>query len=54
MAKYFDQCIDDEFWGEKVGKKPKVNLLKKLLVTVISNPELQFQILDYCFVGDLT
>lgn len=26
LAKYFDQCLDDEFWGEKLGKKLRVKL----------------------------
>ena len=26
LAKYFDQTLDDEFWGEKLGKKQKVKL----------------------------
>ncbi len=26
LAKYFDQCLDDEFWGEKHGKKRKAKL----------------------------
>ena len=26
LAKYFDQCLEDEFWGEKLGKKQKVKL----------------------------
>ena len=24
LCKYFDQTLEDEFWGEKVGKKLKV------------------------------
>lgn len=39
LAKYFDQCLDDEFWGEKLGKKQKVRLLKKLLVWQLLNLE---------------
>ena len=23
LAKYFDKCLDDEFWGEKTWEKPK-------------------------------
>lgn len=26
LAQYFDQCLDDEFWGEKLGKSLKVRL----------------------------
>ena len=26
LAKYFDKCLEDEMWGEKVGKKLKVKL----------------------------
>jgi len=23
LAKYFDKCLEDEFWGEKLGKNQK-------------------------------
>lgn len=26
LAKYFDQCLEDEFWEKKLGKKQKVKL----------------------------
>ena len=26
LAKYFDQCLEDEFWVKKLGKKLKVKL----------------------------
>ena len=26
LAKYFDQTLDDEFWGEKTWEKQKVKL----------------------------
>lgn len=26
LHQYFDECLDDEFWGEKVGKKQKAKL----------------------------
>ena len=32
MAKYFDNCLADEFWGEKTWKKLKVRLLRKQLI----------------------
>jgi len=29
MAKYFDQCIEDEFWGEKSWEKAESKFVKE-------------------------
>ena len=34
MAKYFDKCLDDEFWGEKTWEKQKAKLLEKQLILI--------------------
>ena len=44
LAKYFDKCLEDEFWGEII--KETVNL-------AISKANLANTDIDYCFAGDL-
>ena len=29
LAKYFDQCIEDEFWGEKSWEKAESHMLRQ-------------------------
>ena len=29
MAKYFDTCLDDEFWGEKTWEKAESKIIKE-------------------------
>ena len=53
MAKYFDQCIDDEFWGEKSWEKAESKFVKETVSTVISKSGIAVSDIDYCFAGDL-
>lgn len=53
LAKYFDQCLDDEFWGEKTWEKAESKIIKETVNTVISKSELPISNIDYCFAGDL-
>ena len=53
LAKYFDQCLDDEFWGEKTWEKAESKIIKETVSTVISKSELPSSNIDYCFAGDL-
>lgn len=53
MAKYFDQCLDDEFWGEKSWEKAESKIIKETVATVISKSSISSQEIDYCFAGDL-
>ena len=53
LAKYFDQCLDDEFWGEKTWEKAESKIIKETVNTVISKSELPSSNIDYCFAGDL-
>ena len=36
LAKYFDQTLDDEFWGEKTWEKAESKIIKETVNTVIS------------------
>lgn len=53
LAKYFDQCLEDEFWGEKTWEKAESKIIKETVNTVISKSELPASNIDYCFAGDL-
>ena len=33
LAKYFDQCLDDEFWGEKSWEKAESKIIKHCKIT---------------------
>ena len=53
LAKYFDQCLDDEFWGEKTWEKAESKIIKETVNTVIYKSKLPSSNIDYCFAGDL-
>lgn len=53
MAKYFDKCLEDEFWGEKSWEKAESKIIKETVNTVISKSNISLQSIDYCFAGDL-
>lgn len=53
MAKYFDYCLEDEFWGEKSWEKAESKIIKETVSTVISKSNISMQDIDYCFAGDL-
>ena len=53
MAKYFDKCLEDEFWGEKSWEKAESKIIKETVNTVISKAKIPSESIDYCFAGDL-
>lgn len=53
LAKYFDQCLDDEFWGEDSWEKAESKIIKETVNTVVSKAKLAQDKIDYCFAGDL-
>ena len=53
LAKYFDQCLDDEFWGEKSWEKAESKIIKETVNTAISKSGLPSDKIDFCFAGDL-
>ena len=53
LAKYFDQCLDDEFWGEKTWEKAESKIIKETINTAISKSGVPSDQLDCCFAGDL-
>ena len=36
LAQYFDQCLDDEFWGEKTWEKSESKIIKETVNMAIS------------------
>ena len=53
LAKFFDQCLEDEFWGENSWEKAESKIIKETVNTVISKSGLSSADIDYCFAGDL-
>ncbi|MFR0822627.1 MAG: stage V sporulation protein AD [Clostridia bacterium] len=53
MASYFDQCLEDEFWGEKTWEKAESKIIKETVHTVIAKAGIASSNIDFCFAGDL-
>ncbi len=53
LAKYFDKCLEDEFWGEKTWEKAESKIIKETVNTVVSKSGIPSNSIDYCFAGDL-
>ena len=53
MAKYFDKCLDDEFWGEKTWEKAESKIIKETVNSAIAKSGIPTEEIDYCFAGDL-
>ena len=53
LAKYFDKCIDDEFWGEESWEKAESKFVKETAELVINKSGLAVKDVDMCFAGDL-
>ena len=53
LSKYFDQTLDDEFWGEKSWEKAESKIIKETVNTVISKSGIPSEQIDCCFAGDL-
>ena len=53
LAKYFDKCLENEFWGEKTWEKAESKIIKETVNTVIAKSNISSLQIDYCFAGDL-
>ena len=53
MAKYFDKCLEDEFWGEKSWEKAESKIIKETVNLAIAKSGVASSDIDYCFAGDL-
>ena len=53
LAKYFDQTLEDEFWGEKSWEKAESKIIKENANIVISKAGISLKDIDLVFAGDL-
>ena len=53
LSKYFDQTLNDEFWGEKTWEKAESKIIKETVNTVIFKSGIPSDKIDCCFAGDL-
>ena len=53
LAKYFDNLLDDEFWGEKTWEKAESKIIKETVNKVIAKSGISQKNIDFCFAGDL-
>lgn len=53
LAKYFDQNLEDEFWGEKTWEKAESKILKENVNNLISKSGISSNDIDCIFAGDL-
>ena len=53
LAPYFDQCLEDEFWGEKTWEKAESKIMRETVSTLIAKTGVSAQEIDCCFAGDL-
>lgn len=53
LAKYFDVCLEDEFYGEKTWEKAESKLIKTSIETVLKKSQLSVTDIDMLYAGDL-
>ena len=53
LHQYFDQCLEDEFWGEKSWESAESKIIKETVNMAISKSGLPVKDIDFCFAGDL-
>ena len=53
LAKYFDKCLDDEFWGEETWEKAESKIIKETASITVSKSNISASNIDFCFAGDL-
>lgn len=53
LAKYFDKCIEDEFYGESSWEKAESKFIKSATEMLITKSGISNKDIDFCFAGDL-
>ncbi len=53
LANYFDQAVDDEFWGEKSWEKAESKFMREVLAKIALKASIAMDALDYIIAGDL-
>ena len=53
LAKYFDVCLEDEFFGEKTWEKAESKMIKTAIDTVLKKSKTAITDIDLLLAGDL-
>lgn len=53
LASYFDNCLEDEFWGENSWEKAESKIIKETVNTVVTKSGISSNEIDCLFAGDL-
>lgn len=53
LAKYFDRCLEDEFYGEKTWEKAESKIIRETVNSCITKSKIPASKIDYAFAGDL-
>ena len=53
LAKYFDKCLEDEFWGEKTWEKAESKIIREASNLAVAKSNISLNDIDLCFAGDL-
>ena len=53
LAKYFDKCIEDEFYGESSWEKAESKFIKSATEMLFAKSGISNKDIDFCFAGDL-
>lgn len=53
LSRYFDTCLEDEFWGESTWEKAESKIIRETVNYAISKSGLPQEKIDFCFAGDL-
>ena len=53
IAKYFDVCLEDEFYGEKSWEKAEAKMIKTAVENAIRKSNLSVSDIDFLLAGDL-
>ena len=53
LMEYFDNCLEDEFWGEKSWEKAESKIIKETINLLLQKAKLSPDQIDFCFAGDL-
>jgi len=53
LHQFFDQCLEDEFWGEKSWEKAESKIIKETVTYAVSKAGIASNDIDFCFAGDL-
>ena len=53
LAKFFDKCLEDEFWGEASWEKAESKIIRETANLAIAKSNIANADIDFCFAGDL-